>query len=411
VLLDKLDRLRARHHWLYRLAHDFATIEADEPTLEPDVAVGELAACEQQIRQITEQLYLESADATGLNAAPCPSLEQIQAQLAEDDLLLAYYDDGRLLSVFAITRQDIQIYRHIAASENIDRLMQKSAFNIRCALTSGPESANTRSLSRTFQRLNTQLYDGLLRPVESRLEHAARVFVVPYGRLHYLPFHLLHDGQRYLIELHEMVVLPSAGLLTQASPRRTPGARVLAHSYEGRLPETLHEASLVGGLLSGEVHLEAAAGRDCLAATPVQILHIAAHGKHRMDYPELSYLRLADGQLFSDDLLQYDLSYELVTLSACETGQAVVTAGEDLIGLGRGVLVAGAGALIASLWSVHDRIAPELMRAFYDRLLAGESKSSALRQAQQVTMNSIEELHPAFWGAFQLIGDPRPLSE
>jgi CHAT domain-containing protein len=193
-------------------------------------------------------------------------------------------------------------------------------------------------------------------------------------------------------------------------PQRDAGARVLAHSYDGRLPETQHEAALVGAQLSGEIHLEDAAGRDCLAAAPVQILHIAAHGKHRMDYPELSYLRLADGQLFSDDVLQYDLSYELVTLSACETGQAVVTAGEDLIGLGRGVLVAGAGALIASLWSVHDRIVPELMRLFYDSLLTGASKSAALRQAQLATIAGVQELHPAFWGAFQLIGDPRPLS-
>jgi CHAT domain-containing protein len=410
-LLEKLDRLRARHHWLYRLVHDSATIEADEPSLDADLAASELAACEQEIRQITEQLYLDSAGEVGLNPAPCPGLAQIQARLAEKDLLLAYYDDGEQVSVFAITHQHIQVYRHITASDEIKRLMQKSFFNIRCALTSAPDSTTIQTLSRTFQRLNAQLYDWLLRPLEVELQDVARIFVVPYGRLHYLPFHLLHDGQSYLIEQREVVILPSAGLLTQLSPQRSPGARVLAHSYDGRLPETLHEAALVGSLLPGELHVEKQANRGCLAAAPVQILHIAAHGKHRMDYPELSYLRLADGQLFSDDLLQYDLSYELVILSACETGQAVVTAGEDLIGLGRGVLVAGAGALIASLWSVPDRIAPELMRLFYENLLGGASKSAALRQAQLVMMRGIEELHPAFWGAFQLIGDPRPLSD
>jgi CHAT domain-containing protein len=49
-------------------------------------------------------------------------------------------------------------------------------------------------------------------------------------------------------------------------------------------------------------------------------------------------LALADGQLYADDLWQHDLSYELVTLSACETGRAHVVAGDELVGLGPGLL-------------------------------------------------------------------------
>lgn len=414
ALLDRLDRLRARHHWLYRLAYEYAMLEADEPTLAPDLAAEELAACEQDIRRLTEQLYLHSADASGFNAASCPDLEQIQARLGDEDLLLAYYDDGRQFTVFAVTRQHIQVHRDIARSTDVSQAMQKMTFNVSCALASTPESPVMRTLTGVFRRLGAQLYDALLRPVGSRLEHCGRVFVVPYGQLHYVPFHALHDGQQYLIEGREVVVLPSAGLITHTPPRRPAGARILAHSHQGRLPQTQHEAALVGNRLSGEVVLEGEAGRERLAADPVQVLHVTAHGKHRMDHPELSYLELADGQLFTDDLLQYDLSYELVTLSACETGQAAVTAGEDLIGLGRGVLVAGAGALVASLWSVHDPSAPGLMDSFYAALLAGQSKAGALRHAQCAALagapTGAPERHPAFWGAFQLIGNPDPLS-
>jgi CHAT domain-containing protein len=109
-------------------------------------------------------------------------------------------------------------------------------------------------------------------------------------------------------------------------------------------------------------------------------------------------------------LLQLDLSYELVTLSACETGRARPSGGDELIGLGRGILYAGAGALVASLWQVADHSTLSLMDSFYHHLAQGESKAAALRQAQCAALAGSPELHPAFWGAFQLIGDARRLS-
>jgi CHAT domain-containing protein len=129
-----------------------------------------------------------------------------------------------------------------------------------------------------------------------------------------------------------------------------------------------------------------------------------------MDQPDMSYIELGDGQLLTDDLLQYDLSYELVTLSACETGRANVAAGDELIGLGRGFLYAGAGALVVSLWRVDDELTVQWMEHFYQSLRSGASKTAALRQATCAILAKQPELHPAFWGAFQLIGNADPLS-
>jgi CHAT domain-containing protein len=234
--------------------------------------------------------------------------------------------------------------------------------------------------------------------------------VVPYGCLHYLPFNVLHTEKHYLIEDCEIVLAPTSGLLTREAPVRPTGAVVLAHSNNGRLPYTLTEAGMVHELLSGRLYQEEATSRKLMAQKPVQILHIAAHGKHRIDQPDLSFVQLGDGQLVTDDLLQQDLSYELVTLSACETGWAAVKPGEELIGLGRGVLCAGAGALLASLWRVEDRHTAEFMQRFYNGLKAGESKAAALRGAQRQMLQRTPDLHPAFWGAFQLVGDAGPLS-
>jgi CHAT domain-containing protein len=146
-----------------------------------------------------------------------------------------------------------------------------------------------------------------------------------------------------------------------------------------------------------------------LQADPVQILHIAAHTN--IDWISLICLICARRRVaYADDLLQQDLRYELVTLSACETGRANVTADEELIGIGRGFLYAGAGALILSLWRVTDASTVGLMEWLYSALRAGASKAGALREAQRSMLAADPQLHPAFWGAFQLVGDARPLS-
>jgi len=113
---------------------------------------------------------------------------------------------------------------------------------------------------------------------------------------------------------------------------------------------------------------------------------------------------------YADDILQQDMSYELVTLSACETGRMNVAASEELIGLGRGFLYAGAGALLVSLWQVADTSTLNFMEYMYRALYRGVSKSAAIREAQHFLLYEDASLHPAFWGAFQLIGNDRPLS-
>jgi CHAT domain-containing protein len=233
---------------------------------------------------------------------------------------------------------------------------------------------------------------------------------VPYGALHFLPFNILYDGSVYLIQNYEVVILPAAGLATRPALKRDPGALILANSWEGRLPSALAEAQIVQKLFRGTLYAGEAANRAVFTTSPRQILHIAAHGEHRLDQPDLSYLQLADGQLYADDMLQQDLSYELVTLSACETGRANVAAGDELIGLGRGFLYAGAGALLVSMWQVADISTLHFMARMYRALHMGASKAAAVREAQQFMLTEETWLHPAFWGAFQLIGNDQPLS-
>ena len=102
---------------------------------------------------------------------------------------------------------------------------------------------------------------------------------------------------------------------------------------------------------------------------------------------------------------------QLVVLSACETGVGEVQSGEGVYGLRRALVLAGAQSQVASLWKVADEATKDLMVGYYQRLLKGEGRSAALRQAQQSMINSQDRSHPYYWAAFVPIGNWKPLVE
>lgn len=404
-LIEELNQLREEHHWLYRVAHGQSI---DKTAIDPQQALVEMGVRERRMRAITEQLYLHSRSEGYDDYAPVPSAEDIRANLIPGALLVEYYNDGTNVWAFTLDAEGLQVHSLPITVAALDLLVDKFRRYIDRALRAHHDVMP--QLTQATQQTAGQLYRALLQPLESRLACCRQLIMIPYGTLHYLPFHLLYNGNRYLIEDYEVVTLPSASLVKHRGPERSGGALVLAHSQAGTLPQTLAEGRVVRELFGGSLLVEEQANRSALMAEPRQILHIAAHGEHRIDQPDFSYIGLADGHLLSDDVIQHDLSYELVTLSACETGLARVAPGDELIGLGRGFLYAGAGALVASLWRVNDQTATQLMEYVYSALWAGESKSAALRQAQCTILRQKPDLHPAFWGAFQLVGDPSPLT-
>ena len=116
-----------------------------------------------------------------------------------------------------------------------------------------------------------------------------------------------------------------------------------------------------------------------------------------------SSIRLGNSLVSLFDLYQLNLQAELVTLSGCGTGMNVVIGGDELIGLVRGLLYAGAHSLMVSLWEVHDQSTSEFMKDFYDLFRRGaNNKAQALRQA--VLNLRQRQPHPYFWGAFALVG-------
>jgi len=233
------------------------------------------------------------------------------------------------------------------------------------------------------------------------------LLVVPHGILHSLPFHALFDGQQYLIDAFSVSYAPSAtvfGLCQARSSNLSRSALVLGVP-DSAAPSVLDEAHAVSAAIPGAelfVGKSATAGVLQEKGQQSRFIHIATHGYFRQDDPMFSGIRLGDGILSLYDLYQLRLPAELITLSGCATGLSVVANGDELLGLIRGLIYAGAQSALLTLWDVHDHSTTQFMSAFYGHLSTLEDKAAALRQAA-LDLREIHP-HPYYWAPFVLLG-------
>jgi CHAT domain-containing protein len=162
---------------------------------------------------------------------------------------------------------------------------------------------------------------------------------------------------------------------------------------------------LAAGGVDVSLHLGGAARREVVAEAVRRsaVVHLCGHGMFRPQHPEFSALRLADGWLSARELVALPLAGVTAVLSGCETGARAVAAGDEALGLSRGLLRAGASAVISSLWRVDDRATSQLMTGLYRHWNAAGRLGAGLR-AVQIDRASTDS-DPYLWAPFGLFGN------
>ncbi|HMQ30434.1 MAG TPA: CHAT domain-containing protein [Chloroflexaceae bacterium] len=398
-LAARLSELRAELNWLYgQLAGDGG--DDDQPGLTAAIHEREAA-----LLDLSRQLQMRGGELPG--AVEPLDLPALQADLGAGTALVAYYSlDGELLA-FVVTDRAVEVVRDLAGEAEVEELAERLRFQIE-ALRRGARagSAHHDQLVRRARHYLGRLYTLLLAPLEAALGER-RLVVVPHRALHYVPFHALHDGERYVIERREVCTVPGASVLRRCLQRpRLPLRRALLVGVpDARAPRVRDEIQALAPLFPDQVTLLGPAARaEALRrhAPEAELLHLACHGIFRPDSPLFSALTLADGRFTTRDAYGLALRCNLVVLSACETGVSSVAPGDELIGLARGFFAAGAPALLVSLWTVDDASTATLMAHFYRRMQAGDAPATALRAAQRALMR--EQPHPFYWAPFVLMG-------
>lgn len=326
----------------------------------------------------------------------------LQRLIKPDEQLLEYYSDGIKLFIFVADNNAIGL-----TTLPLNDLASK---------VSQLRQDIMETQSNAWRDSSKVLFDDIIAPVKANLTHK-KLVIVPHGPLHYLPFAALFDGNDFFIEQYSYRVLPSASVMQYVNTSsQSDSSQLLAlgnpdlNDSNLDLPGTQQEVEALGTLFpKAQVMVRGKATETMLKtyAQNVPMLHIASHGEFNPEEPLKSRLLLAadsqnDGSLTVGELYDMRLNSDLVTLSACQTGLGDIQSGDDVIGLTRGFLFAGASNIIASLWMVDDAATATLMTDLYT-FLGREDKQQALRDAQLAIKNSYSQ-HPYYWAAFQLVG-------
>ncbi len=404
-MLAQLETSREELNWLYRQLNRPPEAAADEHAKTLAALYETIHQRENQLLEILRQLQ-QRGGASLMRVEPF-ELANLQSQLDAQTAIIEYFSIDDELIAFLITNREIHLRRALGSERAISAMIDGLRFQIG-SLRYGAARIQTHlpQLAARARHYLAQLYDALLKPFAEKLS-AQRLVVVPHRALHYVPFHALYDGARYVIEGHEVCYAPSAEVLSHClnAPARKFQKALLLGVADEQAPQVLDEALALKPLFpEAQVFLNEAATLDALHthAADAEVLHLACHGQFRSDNPLFSSLKLSDGWLTARDAYHLNLQCGLVTLSACETGINAIAPGDELIGLARGFFSAGAPSLLLTLWTVDDAATAELMKIFYQHLLAGHLPASALRQAQCEMLK--REPHPFFWSPFVLLG-------
>jgi hypothetical protein len=306
-------------------------------------------------------------------------------------------DADAAIFAYVYTRTELLCVVVTAAGESIVELswprIQAALDGLRAdldvaALTHGGPMAHlvARSLDDRLRLLD----DALLAPARQAAGGATQLALTVPGILAGIPWAMLPGmaGTPFTIAtsvsrwLGDASWLPSSATraaTSEATAGFATGPRVARAGEEVRVAA---EAWRDARMLTGE---SARVSAVTELAEQVDVLHIAAHGRHAVDNPLFSGFELHDGTLFGYDVDLISQPPDTVLLSACELGRSSVRWGEEALGMTRVWLHAGTGCVIAAPVVVADDIACELLGAVHVELAAGARPAVALAAAAEST--------------------------
>ncbi|MFQ3575908.1 MAG: CHAT domain-containing protein [Cytophagales bacterium] len=295
-------------------------------------------------------------------------------------------------------------------------------------------------------------YKYFWKPIADKIPQNSKIYLSSDGSFNQLNVESLLDStQTPIINYYDFVQISSTRdivTFTASSSYQNKDVLLIANpEFYTKSPKTPmvvplkgaeDEAKEISNLLktkgwSPELLMGKSASKDVLKETQKhRVIHIATHGffKEDIDYIELSGVETAKDPLLRSGLMfkgagdnteslpgtpsgagiltAYEAmnlnldNTEVVLMSACETGLGEVQVGEGVFGLQRAFLVAGADALVMSLFKVDDEATKLLMKTFYENWLESGNKHQAFEKARQKVAQKFK--HPAFWGSFVLLG-------
>lgn len=355
------------------------------------------------------------------------TLTQLGTILPEDTLCIQFVLSGDSIFVYMVGKQIPPILKviELTAYDLSNKKFMTLLLKTRNMLQS-PESANSLAAKRSLQHL----YDVIFREIDIAISKnkITKILVSSTGELRYIPFGVLFDGKKYLVEKFQISNVTGVDLIRLAKNPASPQienintvifANPTQDSVQDALPQAENEAKYIASIFpKTTIYANQNANLKILENMlgQVNILHLATHAVLDSSQPNHSYILFANGEKwYYCDMLSFNVSnLDLITLSACSTAMKKSSNGDEIEGMAFQLLkTSPSGSILASFWNVDDAATAELMKIFYSEI--GESikknqimnKGAALRSAQLKLLKNPATASPYYWAAFTLFGDFR----
>ncbi|MEH1847449.1 MAG: CHAT domain-containing protein [Nostoc sp.] len=274
-----------------------------------------------------------------------------------------------------------------------------------------------------FQAVSQQLYNWLIKPVETDLKNSKvnTIVFIPDGLLLNIPMSALYDGKEYLVQNYSVAVSPGLQLFTPkplahkklnallGGLSQPPKNEKFAPLPNVKIELKLIQESGVSTTTLLDENFTSTTLAKTINAQAFRIVHLATHGRFSSKAKD-TFILAADGRINVSELDSLLKSreqkrtepVELLVLSACETATGDNRATLGLAGV---ALRAGARSTLASLWEIGDNSTALFIDEFYRQLITGKTTAEALRFAQLKLLKTSEYNRPMYWAPYILVGN------
>lgn len=405
------------------------SLRSDLVAINPDIQFSFQESVEPVYRQLVSLLLKSNPDQNKLKQAR----EVIESlQIAElDNFFREACLDAKPQQIDQLDPQAAVIYP-IILPDRLEVIFSQPGKPLRQYTTNLPQTVVEKTFGQLLESLNPffsseerlrvsqQIYDWLIRPIETELaaNNVKTLVFVQDGLLRNLPMSALYDGKNYLLEKYNVAVAPGLSLvapkaLAQQQIKVLTGGITESRQGFSALPGVEVEVNKIAKGVPSRVFLNQEFTQTNLQkqiqGTAFPIVHLATHGQFSSN-PEETFILTWDEKVKVkefESLLRFreqgnTKAIELLVLSACQTA-----AGDKRAALGlAGVAVrSGARSTVATLWSVKDESTAQFMTEFYQLLSQGINKAEALRTAQLKLLKQPQYEHPFYWAPFILVGN------
>ncbi|KAJ7674365.1 CHAT domain-containing protein, partial [Mycena rosella] len=228
-----------------------------------------------------------------------------------------------------------------------------------------------------------------------------RLWWCPMGMFTGLPLHAASPSDQFI-----QSYTPTLGALLDANSQRsshtTPAVGVVGVTHNGPhgkgvLPGVKQEIDNIISVVGAQNITRLLGDQATVQAVKLQLqscswMHLACHGSQNLQHPPKSCLKLYEGSLELETILQMSIPHaEFAFLAACETAMGDSNLVNESFHLGAGFLAAGFRGVIGTMWSMDDQDGPVVAEVVYNHLF-GSGKTPEVTDAAKGLQLAVRKL-------------------